>query len=97
MGLPVLPHDPRPVDGEHDVLPFDRRRRWMIWVEPALQKGRIDREHRLHPARGESAGKGDRVFLRDPHVEEAVFRPNSAAKAERPVPSSIAAVIAQIL
>src|SRR5919106_5980267 len=42
-------------------------------VVGALEKRRIDADHRAHPLGGETRGEGDRVLLGNPDVEEAIW------------------------
>ncbi len=41
-------------------------------IEGALQKGRVDRGHRLHAFGGETGGECDRMLLGDPDIVETV-------------------------
>ena len=62
-------------------------------VEGALQERRVDGRHRLHALGGEPGREGHGVLLGNAHVVEAL-RERPSGSASSPVPSAMAAVIA---
>ena len=60
-----------------------------------LQKAGVHRKHREHALFGHARRHGDGMALGNAHIEEPV-RGNSWAKSSRPVPSAMAAVMAQM-
>ena len=70
MGRPVLPHQPRPVDGKAHGQTLQRHVMHDLVIAP-LQEGRIDRADRTQARCRHRRRHRDRMLLGNPHIEHA--------------------------
>ncbi len=67
----VLAGEPGPVEHDRDRQPVQGDVHQQL-VEGPVEERRVERDHRVQPARGQAGGRGQRVLLGDADVVEPV-------------------------